>query len=117
MYVISKRFNFSASHQLEGLRPGHPCGRVHGHNYEVEVELSSERLSDDGFVLDYGDLAPLGRHIDDALDHRHLNDVLDGQPSAENIARYLFGWVSERWPQVSAIRVSETPRTWAEYRP
>lgn len=116
MFVISKRFAFSASHQLHGLPEGHPCGRLHGHNYEVEVELAAPTLSAVGFVRDYGELAALRRFIDSTLDHRHLNDVLP-QPTAEHLARYLYVWCAERWPEVSAVRVSETPKTWAEYRP
>src|SRR5262249_12296187 len=38
MYTITKRFAFSASHIIGGLLPDHPCGRLHGHNYEVRGE-------------------------------------------------------------------------------
>lgn len=117
MYRITKQFHFSASHVLLGLPDGHPCGRLHGHNYLVEIELSAGAVDDRGFVVDYGDLAPLKRYIDDTVDHRHLNDIVPGQPSAENIARHLFDWCAALWPQVTAVRVSETPKTWAEYRP
>jgi len=115
MYRITKRFEFSASHELKGLDSGHPCSRLHGHNYIVEIELTSEVLDETGFVLDYGKLRDFGRFIDEMFDHRHLNDVMDYQSSAENIAKLLFDWAKERWPQVSAVRVSETPKTWAEY--
>ena len=37
MYTIAKRFAFSASHIIGGLPDKHPCSRLHGHNYEVEV--------------------------------------------------------------------------------
>ena len=116
MYLIRKEFHFSASHQLDGLPDGHPCGRLHGHNYRVELVLAAEELDATGFVVDYGDLRPFQRLIDDELDHRHLNDVLPCQTSAENIARYLFSRARKHWPQVLAVRVSETPKTWAEYR-
>ena len=117
MYTITKQFAFSAAHQLHGLRPDHPCSRVHGHNYTVEVELCSAQLDATGFVVDYNDLAALRSYIDDTLDHRNLNDVLPMQTSAENVARHLYDWCKARWPQCSAVRVSETPKTWAEYRP
>ncbi len=118
MYTITKEFHFSASHQLTGLPQDHPCARLHGHNYIVEVELSAETLNEHGFVVDYRDLEPLKRHIDDELDHRHLNDVFgDDQVTAERLARELHDWCRNRWPQVSAVRISETPKTWAEYRP
>lgn len=118
MFRISKEFHFSASHQLKGLPEDHPCARLHGHNYIVVVELESENLNQVGFVRDYRELGPLKKYIDDELDHRHLNDILgDDQVTAELLAKYLYDWCKARWPETSAVRVSETPKTWAEYRP
>ena len=118
MFQISKRFSFSASHQLGHLPEGHPCARLHGHNYDVEVVIQSPCLDDRGFCqVDYRDLDSFKNYLDDALDHRHLNDVLEVRTTAENLARHLFGKAREVSPFVVAVRVSETPRTWAEYRP
>lgn len=115
MYTISKEFHFSASHQLDHLPEGHQCARLHGHNYKVELILQAKDLDQDDFVLDYGDLKPFKQLIDEKLDHRHLNDVIPYRTTAENIARWLYEWAKERWPQVVAVRVSETPKTWATY--
>ncbi|MEN5277775.1 6-carboxytetrahydropterin synthase QueD [Brucella sp. TWI432] len=118
MFRITKEFHFSASHQLTELPADHQCARLHGHNYIVEVELSASVLDDHGFVRDYHELAPLKRYIDDELDHRHLNDVLGhNRVTAEVLACHLFEWCKSRWQEVTAVRVSETPKTWAEYRP
>ena len=117
MYRIAKEFHFSASHQLSHLPSDHQCARLHGHNYVVVVELAAPTLNADGFVRDYHELAALKRYIDDQSDHRHLNDVLDGPSTAEALARHFFDWSRARWPEVAAVRVSETPKTWAEYRP
>ena len=115
MFLIKKKFEFSASHQLDHLPQGHQCARLHGHNYVVQIELRGE-LDRNGFVFDYGELEPFKLMINEKLDHRHLNEVLPCRTTAENIAQWLFNWAKERWPQVVAIRVSETPKTWAEYR-
>jgi 6-pyruvoyltetrahydropterin/6-carboxytetrahydropterin synthase len=118
MFSITKEFHFSASHQLLDLPESHPCYRLHGHNYIVEIELQSADLNAVGFVRDYHELAPLKTYIDDTLDHRHLNDVLgDDGVTAERLAKHIFDWSKERWVEVSAVRISETPKTWAEYRP
>lgn len=121
-YTVSKDFAFSASHVLDGLPPGHQCGRLHGHNYLVRVVLSADSLDTTGFVLDYGELAPVKGLLDDTLDHRHLNDVLPeevGNPTAEHLAEWLAGQVRDLldvpdWMRV-AVSVSETPKTWATY--
>ncbi|MFD1696016.1 6-pyruvoyl trahydropterin synthase family protein [Roseibium aestuarii] len=118
MFRIWKEFHFSASHQLFGLAEDHPCGRLHGHNYVVEVELEADDLDDTGFVRDYRDLGPFKAYLDDSLDHRHLNDVLgDDGVTAERMARHFHDWCKTRWPEVTAVRVRETPKTCAEYRP
>lgn len=125
MWSITKRFDFSASHVLDGLPEGHQCGRLHGHNYGVEVELSGG-LDQVGFVVDYGELAPVKALIDSELDHRHLNEILPMNPTAEHLAHWLYEAIEEdlsglpgydeSWG-LTAVRVSETPKTWAEYRP
>jgi len=118
-YTIAKQFSFAASHHLDRLPPGHKCGRVHGHTYTVQVLLASEDLGEAGFVTDYADLDPLRHYIDACLDHRDLNDVLAIQPSCELLARYLFCWCRDHLGAghlVTAVRVSESPGTWAEYR-
>lgn len=121
-FVVSKRFEFSASHLLAGLGDDHPCARLHGHNYRVEVVAESPDLDERGFVVDYHDFDALRDFVKATLDHRHLNDVIPGQPSAERIAWWVFEWCKANLPDeaaraLSAVRVSETARTWAEYRP
>jgi len=114
MYRISKRFTFSASHQLD-VPIGHPCGRVHGHNYVVELVLEAAELDAHGFIVDYRELQLFKDLVDTLLDHQHLNDVVDFEPTAENIAAYLFTQARQLWSQVCEVRVSETEKTWASY--
>lgn len=83
----------------------------------VEIVLASRQLNDVGFVVDYGDLRLLVNHLDAKFDHQDLNEVFSFQPSAENLARYLFEWCAQRWPQTLEVRVRETPKTWASYSP
>ncbi|MFJ8795897.1 6-pyruvoyl trahydropterin synthase family protein [Streptomyces sp. NPDC102462] len=120
MLTITKEFHFSASHVLDRLPNWHPCARLHGHNYVVVLELSARRehLTDAGFVRDYRELDAFKKWVDDTLDHRHLNEAMGAvSPSAENLAAWIFDLWTERFPELTAVRVSETPKTWAEYRP
>lgn len=121
--TISKRFAFSSSHQLDGLSPEHPCSRLHGHNYEVEISFAG--IPDEvGFVIDYRDLDPIKTYIDGTLDHRHLNDVVAFNPTAEHLATHLLTLVlslleskndhgDPRMVHHIEVAVSETPKTWA----
>ena len=123
MYTIHKEFHFSASHQLHGLREGHQCGRLHGHNYVVEVELAGETLTDVGFIRDYEELDDVKRFIDREWDHRHPNEWFaknrghNVNPSAEQMAWTVFDRFQSEYPEMVAVRVRETEKTCAEYRP
>lgn len=121
-FTIAKRFSFAASHVLTAVPDDHKCRRLHGHNYEVEVICGAPDLDGRGMVVDYLDLDPVKRFIDRTVDHRHLNDVLDGEPTAERLAWWLYEALEAELPgdvagRLMAVRVHETPRTWAEYRP
>ena len=117
MFRIAKQFTFSASHALDHLPDDHPCHGIHGHNYVVEVELEHVLLDDGQMVLDYGELEPFEEYLASEFDHRHLNDVLPYPPTAEILAGHFYAWCKDTWPKTSAVRVSETLKTWAEYRP
>jgi 6-pyruvoyltetrahydropterin/6-carboxytetrahydropterin synthase len=145
-YAIRKSFTFAASHILYGLPAGHPCGRMHGHNYRVTLELAGpdEALSPVGFLRDYRDLSAFKACLDAELDHRHLNDwwalnpplafpalvkqraardpdtaIMEPfNPTAEHLAHALYCLAEDMYPgEVAAVAVEETEQTWAEYRP
>jgi len=118
MLTITKEFHFSASHVLDKLPSWHQCARWHGHNYVVVLELCAppEELTDAGFVRDYADLDAFKSWLDDTLDHRHLNDAVDFSPSAERLAHWMYRLWADTYPELTAVWVSETPKTWAIYR-
>jgi 6-pyruvoyltetrahydropterin/6-carboxytetrahydropterin synthase len=116
MYIISKEFHFSASHVLNGLKDDHPCKRLHGHNYVVSFSFKSETLNEVGFVIDYRELDPIKKYLDNIFDHRHLNDVMpELNPTAENIAKFLFDIFKKQFPLLFRVEVKETPKTRAIY--
>lgn len=121
-FTIAKRFSFSASHALTAVPEGHKCRRTHGHNYEVEIICAATELDDRGMVVDFFDLDPVKELIDETVDHRHLNDVIPGEPTAERLAWWFYeslgtALAPELSSRIVAVRVHETPKTWAEYRP
>lgn len=95
---------FEATHHLDGLAPGHPCGQPHGHSYLVSAADA------DGCSVPVPE--ELAWHISRVLDGSVLNESLDINPTSELLARYLSGWM-ERGP--ATIRVSETASSWAQF--
>lgn len=80
--------------------------------------LRAAELDATGFVRDFRELSVFKAFVDAELDHRHLNDVLGhDRTTSEVLARWLYEKFKPVWPELCAVRVSETPRTWAEYQP
>jgi len=51
---LTKSFRFEAAHRLNQLPEDHPCYKIHGHGYRVEVEVAGEVDPKTGFLMDYG---------------------------------------------------------------
>lgn len=100
MYYASKKLEIAASHRLE-TDPPTKCSRLHGHNYKVEIFCRSEHLDANGMVTDFG---LMKSRVFDVLDHKYLNEVLDFNPTSENLAR----WICSRVPNCYKVSVSET---------
>lgn len=115
---ISKRFKFDSAHHLPQVPKGHKCGRTHGHTWYFEVEVEGSVDPKMGWVIDYGDLSKAVKPLVEELDHRYLNHDVPGleNPTAENLARWLWRRLQPELPLLSCIRVFETCTSGCEYR-
>ncbi len=108
--VIGVSETFSAAHYI----PGHwKCGKTHGHNFKVEVEIEGEIK--DGMVMDFYDLKKILKEILEKYDHDLLNKYIEN-PTSENICIAIFNELKNRGINVIRVRVSESPDKWAEVR-
>jgi 6-pyruvoyltetrahydropterin/6-carboxytetrahydropterin synthase len=89
---------------------------MHGHSYRVELRLQGAVDPRTGFVADFFDVEAAFGPLLDALDHRCLNDVAGLEnPTAENIAIWIWDRIKPVLPALSEVRVYETADCWAEY--
>jgi 6-pyruvoyltetrahydropterin/6-carboxytetrahydropterin synthase len=97
MYELSVEAQFSAAHQLRGYKG--KCEKLHGHNWRVQVTVSSDRLNEIDIVMDFHDLKRIVNEVISSLDHSFLNDVFpftEINPSSENIAKWIYDSVKKR---------------------
>lgn len=69
--VERNRLRFAAAHMATF---GGGCEPLHGHNYDVMVELEGE-LTEDSWVWDFGEVKRMTKEIIDPLDHKFLLQV------------------------------------------
>ncbi len=121
MYKVKIVSQFSAAHSLRNYKG--KCETLHGHNWKVEILVSSLRLNSSGMVMDFSDLKKLTLSVLDKLDHCHLNELeyfKNQNPSSEEIARYIYDKLKEeiaaKGCKLEEVRVWETDSSCAVYQ-
>ena len=120
MYELMIELQFSAAHQLREYKG--KCENLHGHNWRVQVTVSSDKLNDIGIVVDFHELKEMTNEVISTLDHSFLNEVFpftEKNPSSENIAKWIFESVKkkigERECNLSSVTVWENETASATY--
>jgi 6-pyruvoyltetrahydropterin/6-carboxytetrahydropterin synthase len=91
MYEVKINTKFSSAHQLRGYDG--KFENLHGHNWGATVIVEAKALDAIGLGIDFVVLKEKVDAILSKLDYHNINEVppFDKQnPSAENIARWLF---------------------------
>ena len=113
---ITQAVTFEAAHRLPNVPATHRCHRLHGHSYRVELRLEGPVDLHSGFVADFFDIETAFGPLLARLDHQYLNDIEGlANPTAENIAIWVWERTKAALPQLAAVTVYETPLCWAEY--
>jgi 6-pyruvoyltetrahydropterin/6-carboxytetrahydropterin synthase len=109
-WTLKVRDKFSAAHFLKEYKG--KCEKVHGHTFQVEVEIAVRELDRIGIGFDFAEVKKV---LAAALpDHALLNEVFPFNPSAENIARHLYGELKKTYP-VKSVTVWESDDASATY--
>ena len=106
---IWKDFAFEAAHHLPEVPEGNKCRRLHGHSYRVRVYVEGELDPTLGWVVDFAEIRETCEPIRQQLDHYYLNEI-DGleNPTAENLAKWIWNRLKPELPMLSRIEISET---------
>lgn len=100
MFYVSKRMEIAGSHRLELDYPS-KCSELHGHNWIVTVHCKARELNQNGMVVDFTKIKEM---VHAKLDHKNLNEVLNFNPTAENIAV----WICSQVPYCYRVEVQES---------
>ena len=68
---IWRRFRFEAAHRLPNVHDGHPCGRMHGHGFEIVLH-ARESVAKRDMGVDFDCMEAIWRPLGEALDYSCL---------------------------------------------
>ena len=108
MIICTRRIEFDSAHRI--INHESKCKMLHGHRYVVEASFTAKKLDKLGRVIDFSEARKLlGGWINEHFDHNLILSIhdqnlgekiaaetgqkvfyLDGNPTAENIASFLF---------------------------
>lgn len=108
-----------AQHQLANHRG--LCRNPHGHNYGVEVECEgavhvSPGASDEGMIVDFGDITEAWKKIKPIWDHMDLNVVLTAddffEPTPIDEQAAIAQRVGAGYPKLTGPTTAENLAAW-----
>ena len=113
---LVREFTFEAAHLLPNVPEGHKCRRLHGHSFRVELVCEGEIDPHTGWLIDFADIKLAFQPLRERLDHHYLNEI-EGleNPTAENIARWIWQRLEPVLPQLTQVNLAETCTSRCEY--
>src|SRR3569623_1225981 len=131
MFTVTRLIHFCYGHRLMDYEG--KCRHPHGHNGKVEITMQGPKLDKRGMLMDFEDIKQtVQKWVDSELAHKMLLNkkdplvkilsgmgepivVMDGNPTAENIAKMIFQHAKERGLPVVNVRLWETVNSYAEF--
>jgi 6-pyruvoyltetrahydropterin/6-carboxytetrahydropterin synthase len=114
---VFKSFSIESAHQLPNVPENHPCARVHGHSFVIELWVSGVVGARSGWVIDFADIDGAFQPLREQLDHRLLNEIEGlSNPTSENLAIWIWDRVVGGLRGLSKVIVRETSTSGCVYR-
>lgn len=112
---IWRRFRFEAAHRLPNVPPGHQCGRMHGHGFEVILHADQD-LGGHDMGVDLDHLAACWEPLQRQLHYACMNDIPGLEnPTSEMLARWIWRRLKPELAELSWVTVYETATAGCHY--
>ena len=94
--------SFESARKLTRVPLGHPCGRLYGLAFQLEIHVEGKLDPATGMVVDFAVLEEAFAPLRAQLDHNYLNEL----PGLENpTSEVLAEWIWERLaPELPGLR-------------
>lgn len=103
MYKLELLHHFDAAHQLKDYIGA--CANLHGHSWKLKITIETQELVKD-MVVDFKDIK---KAIDERYDHKFINEMVNFNPTAENISEDVFELVKNIYNLRGQGNLAEKP--------
>lgn len=121
MYEVLIEQKFSSAHFLRNYHGKDEP--LHGHNWKVQVKFRGQQLAQsEEYLVDFVEVQKILEKVIEKIDYKNLNETPPFDkinPSAENIARWIYAEFVRKLPAPRPARVTvwETESGAASYLP
>lgn len=113
MYKLKTQHRIYASHKLRDQ--GGKCTRLHGHQYEVILEIHFDGLDYRNMKYDTHEINIM---FDNFIkcDHMDLNAFMDEEnPTMEIMSKFFYKGLKKEIPDLHSVTIFETPEASVTY--
>jgi len=116
MHKLVHIVRFEAARKLTKVPEGHPCSKLYGLAFKLEIHIKGEMNEDTGFVTDFDNIAKSFDSIRQQVDHNYLNDLegLDN-PTSEVLIKWIWDRLNPKLKELDKLVLWENEVSRVEY--
>jgi len=116
-YELIHTIRFESARKLTRVPPGHPCGRVYGLAFYLDIHVVGAVDDATGWVFDFAEIERAFAPLRAQIDHNYLNDVpgLDN-PTSEMLVTWIWDHLAPALPTLHKLELRENDVSRVIYR-
>jgi 6-pyruvoyltetrahydropterin/6-carboxytetrahydropterin synthase len=116
-YELVHTVRFESARRLPKVPPGHPCGRVYGLAFHLDIHVVGALDPETGWVFDFTEIEKAFAPLKAEIDHNYLNDVPGLEnPTSERLVTWIWEGLRPRLPGLTELVLRENEVSRVVYR-
>jgi len=116
MHKLVQIVRFESARKLTKVPKEHPCSKLYGLAFKLEIHIEGKMNSETGFVMDFGDIEEAVAPIRNKIDHNYLNDIKGLEnPTSEILIKWIWDNLKPKLKELTKLVLWENQVSRVEY--
>lgn len=116
-YELVHTIRFESARRLPRVPEGHPCARLYGLAFYLDIHVVGTLDQATGWVFDFAEIERAFAPLRADLDHNYLNDLPGLEnPTSEMLVTWIWDRLRPKLPGLSALVLRENDVSRVVYR-